>query len=107
MEALIEVVQDDPQLVHAICLRILQSVGPEMGSIAYAAAMDAEGIVNIAFTLQRLDEPHRTNGLTLFERLIELDAYRACETLMDVDRRPGTARSSLPRRRRGRRKRVK
>lgn len=106
VEALMEVIQDDPQLVHAICLRILESVGLAIGSVANAAAMDAEGIINIALTLQRMEEPHRTNGLSLFERLIELDAYRAREALMDVDRRPGTALSSLPRRRRGRRKRA-
>jgi hypothetical protein len=107
VEALTDVIQDDPQLVYAICLRILESVGSELGSLAHSAAMDAEGIINIALTLQRMEEPHRTNGLSLFERLIELDAYRAREALMDVDRRPGTALSSLPRRRRGRRKRAK
>lgn len=107
VEALMEVIQDDPQLVYAISLRILESVGSEIGSVANAAAMDAEGIINIALTLQRMEEPHRSNGLSLFERLIELDAYRTRETLMDVDRRPGTALSSLPRRRHGRRKRTK
>jgi len=107
VEALMEVIQDDPRLVYAICLRILESVGSDIGSMANAVAMDAEGIINIALTLQRMEEPHRSNGLTLFERLIELNAYRAREALMDVDRRPGTAPSSQPRRRRGRRKRAK
>lgn len=105
VEALMEVLQDDPQLVYAICLRILESVGSDIGNMANAVAMDAEGIINIALTLQRMEEPHRTNGLILFERLIELNAYRAREALMDVDRRPGAALSSC--RRRGRRKRAK
>ena len=107
VEALMEVIQDDPLVVYAICTRILASAGADIGNMATAVATDAEGIINIALTLQRMEEPNRTNGLTLFERLIELNAYRAREALMDVDRRPGTALSAVPRRRRGRRKRAK
>lgn len=104
VEALADVIQDDPQIVCTICMKILDAVGTEVGSLAHSAAMDAEGIINIAMTMQRMDEPHRADGLTLFERLIELDAYRARDALQEVDRRPGTALHFLPRRRRGRRK---
>jgi len=80
-----------------------------IGSLGFGSFGSSHPVsfINIALTLQRMEEPNRTNGLALFERLIELDAYSAREALMDIDRRPGAALSSLPRRRRGRHKRAK
>jgi hypothetical protein len=104
LEVAAELLDDDPELVNRICCRILDSSGANLGNLASAAALDSEGFIAIAMSLQRLSEPHRTNGISLFERLIEHDSYRAREVLMDVDRRPG---HSAPPRQSARRRRRK
>lgn len=67
----------DPKLIYKVAATVVARKGTELG--------DA-GLVRIALSLQRLDQT-REAGTTLFEQLMEMDAYKVEETLADLDRR--------------------
>lgn len=62
-----------------------------MGS---SLVLAAQTIMNIAMTLHRINGMQLV-GLTMFEQLVEIDAYQARETLNEIDRR--TRPGSMPR----------
>ncbi|MFZ2196659.1 MAG: ATP-binding protein [Thermodesulfovibrionales bacterium] len=107
LDRLGDVVDDAPDLVYRISRRIVDIFKDNIGNLATSAALESETLLSIAMTLQRQEEPHRTNGLELFELLLHYTAYRVRDVLMDIDRRPGmsVAVSQIRRRRRDRRQR--
>jgi hypothetical protein len=101
-----DIINDAPVMVYQICDRIIEASKSDLGNIATSAALESESLLSLSLTLQRQSEPWRTKGLDLFERLLQLNAYRVREVLVDIDRRPGAAvgAAKLRRRRRPKKK---
>jgi hypothetical protein len=104
LEALAEIFDDAPQIVFDICQKVIAGSRDDLGNLASGAVLDSENLINIALSLQRLSEPHKSNGLVLFEQLVEHEAYRAREVLADIDRRPGHSHQVQASRRRKRKR---
>ena len=79
----------EPDRVYSICKTMLQHNGSELSNISTSFSAAAPEMINIALTLQRLGGDYRKYGLELFEKLLELNAYGAKDTLMELDHRPG------------------
>lgn len=77
----------NPELVHAVAEKLIETAGPGLGDITTAWAGNAKDLVEIALTLHRLPGT-RARGLDLFERLMTLDAYGVQESLSILDRHP-------------------
>lgn len=77
----------NPELVHAVAERLIESGGQGPGDITTAWAGNSKDLVEIALTLHRLPAT-RSRGLDLFERLMTLEAYGVHESLGTLDRRP-------------------
>ncbi|GAB3490119.1 AAA family ATPase [Curvibacter fontanus] len=104
VDSVSDLIDQAPDLVYKIAKRLLDIYKEDVGNLSTGSALDAESLVRVALTLQRQDEPHRTNGLDLFEQLLHYNAYRARDVLMDIDRRPGTSIQPTKLRRRRRNK---
>ena len=109
LDRLGDIVDDAPDLVYRISRRVIDICKDNIGNLATSAALESETLLSISMTLQRQDEPHRINGLELFELLLHYNAYKVRDVLMDIDRRPGMSVpvSQIRRRRRDRRSRSK
>lgn len=105
---LIDRIQDllpyESKLVYKVCALILNLLSGEIRDISTSLAGSASDLINIALTLHRLEGVNRRNGLALFEKLLEIDAYDAEATLKQLDGRPLGGRPPRLARRRRRRK---
>ena len=72
--------------VCRVVTKLLAECGQEIGDLRTAWALSGEDLVDIALTLQRSPET-RSCGTDIFERLMDLDVYRASEALGELDRR--------------------
>lgn len=91
VDRLKELLEDgsEHQLVCRVVTSLLVECGKEIADNRTAWAGSAGDLIDIALTLQRLPET-RSCGLDVFERLMDLDAYKVSEILADLDRRlPG------------------
>jgi hypothetical protein len=77
-----------PELVARVAKVITDLLGNKLTDISTSFAASAPDLVNIALTLQRYEGVLREQGLTLFERLLELDVYGARDALTELDCRP-------------------
>lgn len=95
--------------IGAIALRLADGWKAELTDMASGMAMLAPELTDVALTLHRLGGPSRRVGLDVFERLIEVNAYGARETLIEIDRRferpLSPLRRRIPRRARAARRR--
>lgn len=91
-EALIEGIEPhttaQPDLVFRVCKRVLDVAAQQIGNVATSLFMLAEPLVRISMTLHRMEEPYRSQGLELFEQLLESDINEARQALDLLDRRP-------------------
>jgi hypothetical protein len=76
----------DPGRVCRVAHAVLDESGRAVADLRTAWAPAAGDLVDIALTLQRLPQT-RVCGMDLFERLMDLDAYKIAEALRDIDRR--------------------
>jgi len=108
-DRLIEGVMDqtatEPEIIGRICNRVLEAGKADIQNIGSRLAFTAEAIVSIALTLHRKQQPHRTIGLELFERLLDSNIAQARQALDILDRKPVTPHAPRPMRRRRRRRR--
>ncbi len=88
------------------CFALLDQRGAEIANIQGGLAGCAEDLINISMTLQRLLD-YREKGLTLFEKLLELDIYGVNYVLFELDRRPHKTVPQRPLRRRRRHAQIK
>ncbi len=95
--------------IGAIALRLADGWKAELTDMASGMAMVAPELTDVALTLHRLGGPSRKIGIDVFERLIEVNAHGARETLIEIDRRferpLSPLRRRIPRRTRGARSR--
>lgn len=77
----------DPKQIAQVSKAILVASGRAIGDIRTHWARDARGLIEIALTLQRI-KATRSEGLDLFEALLEQGAYEADKVLREIDRRP-------------------
>ena len=94
----------EPELVLDLTTRLLD-VYEQGGTERTGRSLDLadDSLDSIAMTLQRMDEPLRSAGLDLFERLLEFGFAAPTQTLHEVDARPNA--TNIPNRRRRRRSR--
>ncbi len=71
-----------------------------------ALSADSGRIMDIALTLHNLGPEYQSEGLDLFEHMLEIEAYQASEILREIDGdpRPVANDDPTPRRRRRARK---
>jgi hypothetical protein len=90
------------EAIGEISRRLAEGWKSELTDMASGMAMVAPELTDVALTLHRLGGPSRKVGIDIFERLIEVNAYGAKETLVEIDRRFERAvsgpRRRLPRR---------
>lgn len=89
VEHLQDLLSLEPDRVYRVCKTLLQYNGSELVNLSTSFSASAPEMINIALTLQRLGGDYRKYGLELFEKLLELNAYGAKDTLMELDHRPG------------------
>jgi len=105
IEGIMNQTATEPEIIGRICSRVLEAGKAEIQNIASRLAFTAEAIVSIALTLHRKQEPHRTIGLELFERLLDSNIPQARQALDILDRKPVTPHAPRPMRRMRRRRR--
>jgi nucleoside phosphorylase len=96
-------------VVGDIALKLVEAWRGDLSDIETATAIAAPQLTDLAITLHRLGGASRATGVTVFEALIDLDAYGARDTLAEIDGRFGVhqtgARRRIARRATGRAKR--
>ena len=86
---LIEFLPHEPELILRICQRIVTTAKLSATNSETRFGPSISHLVAIALTLHRNPDPTlRTEGLTLFEDLLELDAYGTSQALTELDQRP-------------------
>lgn len=104
VDRLHDILPEEAIRVHSLCIQLIQVFGKQMGDIRTAWAADTGSLISISLTLQRLQEPHRTNGLEMFEAMLRLEAYQIKDALREIDRRVESVAITHPVRRRTRQK---
>jgi len=85
-------------VVGSIALKLVEAWHNDLSNAGTAAALAAPLLTDLALTLHRLGGASRETGVTVFEALIDLDAYGARDTLAEIDGRFGTSQTSARRR---------
>lgn len=95
-------VEMEPYRVARLANVLFDQVGEAMKSIATSWYLRSESLLAIALTLQDMGEPHRTDGVALFERMLEFNLPQAHEMVLSLDKRTpqGAAAPSVRRRKR-------
>ena len=76
----------DPRLIALVANAMLRESGSAIGDTRTLWALDAGHLIEIALMLQRITAT-RSDGLDLFEALLEQRAYEADKVLREIDRR--------------------
>jgi SEFIR domain/ATPase family associated with various cellular activities (AAA) len=98
VERLATLLPHQAELVGRLALGIAEQWKDSLGDIRTSIAATTPELVNLALTLHGLDGHAKELGTTLFERLIQLQAYGANEALQEIDRPlMSSARSVSPR----------
>jgi hypothetical protein len=85
-------------IVGAIALKLVEAWRSDLSDIRTGTPMAAPQLTDLAITLHRLGGPSRKIGVTVFEALIDLDAYGARDTLFEIDGRFGVHQTGARRR---------
>lgn len=95
-------VEMEPERVARLANVLFDQVGESMRSTATSWYLRSESLLAIALALQDMGEPHRTNGVALFERMLEFNLPQAHEMVLSLDKRTpqGAAVPSVRRRKR-------
>lgn len=106
VERLHTLIPYEAELVATIAEKLVAAWRGGLREIGSEVGFAAQQLTDLALTLHRLGGVSRQSGIALFEAMIEIDAYGARETLVEIDGRFGqqqaVARQRLARRRRPR-----
>lgn len=80
-------VEMEPERVARLANVLFDQVGEAMRSVATSWYLRSESLLAIALALQDMGEPHRTNGVALFERMLEFNLPQAHEMVLSLDKR--------------------
>jgi len=80
-------VEMEPERVARLANVLLNHVGEAMRSTATSWYLRSESLLAIALALQDMGEPHSTNGVALFERMLEFNLPQAHEMVLSLDKR--------------------
>jgi hypothetical protein len=86
VERLETLLPHEAELVARLALVTTEQWKDSLGDIRTSIAATTPELVNLALTLHRLGGPVREEGTTLFEKLLQIEAYGAREALHDIDR---------------------
>jgi nucleoside phosphorylase/SpoVK/Ycf46/Vps4 family AAA+-type ATPase len=89
VEKLQSLLPNAADVIGNIALKLIEAWRAELSDVRTATAMDAPQLMDLAITLHRLGGVSRKTGVTVFEALIDLDAYGARDTLVEIDGRFG------------------
>jgi len=89
--------------VGTIAQKLVDAWKNQLGDARTSVSMSAPELTDLSLTLHRLDGPARELGVSIFEALIDFDAYGARDTLAEIDGRFGIA-TSMARQRIARRR---
>lgn len=84
--------------VGAIARKLVESWRDELGDVRTGTSMAAPELTDLAITLHRLGGDSRETGVTVFEALLDIDAYGTRETLAEIDGRFGVPQTGVRRR---------
>lgn len=90
-------------VIGQIALKLVATWKSDLADVRTATALAAPQLTDLAITLHRLGGSPRDVGIEVFEKLIEIEAYGARDTLFEIDGRFGQ-RNSVSRRRISRRR---
>ena len=85
-------------IVGNIALKLVEAWRTDLGKVQSATAIAAPQLTDLAITLHRLGGASRETGVTVFEALIDMDAYGARDTLTEIDGRFGIIQTGARRR---------
>jgi hypothetical protein len=88
VERLQDVLPAYPDLVYAICKEMVGLRASDLTTPQRGFAASTSHLTNIALTFQRLGGKYRLQGLTLFERLLDIGVLDAQVALNELDKRP-------------------
>lgn len=94
----------DPARVASLAHALLDHAGASMGNLGASWYFSCEPLLVLALALQDKEEPHRSAGLSLFERMLEYNLPQAHELTLDLDRRMPNDCAPRPARRRRKRR---
>lgn len=77
--------------IGKIAQKLVDAWRLDLGDTRTATSSSAPELTDLALTLHRLGGPMREVGVSIFEALIDFDAYGARETLVEIDGRFGVA----------------
>lgn len=80
-------VEMEPERVARLANVLLDQVGEAMTNMATSWYLRSESLLAVALALQDMGEPHRTNGVALFERMLEFNLPQAHEMVLSLDKR--------------------
>jgi len=89
VERLQSLLPHEAEIVATIAGKLVAVWRGELGDMRTGTANVAPQLTDLALTLHRLGGKARQSGITLFEAMIEIDAYGAQETLAEIDGRFG------------------
>lgn len=105
IERLPDILPEYAELIFQVCMGIIDEHSNDLRNLATGISASSSELVDIALTLHRMGGEYSEMGLTLFERLLEINAYGTQDTLDSLDNRlTKTTEFRRPRRRRRRRK---
>lgn len=87
-----------PDVISDIAMKLVEAWRSDLSNVQTRASMAAPQLTDLAITLHRLGGVSREIGVTLFESLIDLDAYGARDTLAEIDGRFGINQAGARRR---------
>ena len=85
-------------IVGRIAVKLVTAWGSGLGDSQTATSLVAPQLTDLAITLHRLGGDSRDTGVAVFEKLIEIDAYGARDTLIEIDGRFGFLQTGARRR---------
>lgn len=104
VERLQELLPNEPELVAKIAEKLVAAWRGELGDMRTGTVTAAPQLTDLALTLHRVGGVSRQSGVSIFEAMIEMDAYGARETLAEIDGRFGPHQAAVRRRLARRRK---
>ncbi len=75
-----------PERIAVLLVTLVNEYGNEVGDMRTTWHGSAEHIIDLSLTLQRLPET-REQGMSVFEKLMDMDAYSIGNALFEIDRR--------------------
>lgn len=85
-------------IIGAIALKLVNAWRNDLGDFRTSTVIAAPQLTDLAITLHRLGGVSRETGVTVFETLIDLNAYGTRDTLAEIDGRFGVHQASTRRR---------